>query len=156
MFGSIFGSMAAIEMRRRSFAAVPQNEQNAINLERGREKLANKRKKATAITYADFCKYSFIMLEIQFFFVCFIILINFFCLGTPHARKALKISIMMITLGYTSGILTILAFITQIFQETGSILTEKQSAIVISFTQIMGNIVLLNIVERFNRRVSRP
>lgn len=62
----------------------------------------------------------------------------------------------MITLGYTSGILTILAFITQIFQETGSILTEKQSAIVISFTQIMGNIVLLNIVERFNRRVSRP
>lgn len=58
----------------------------------------------------------------------------------------------MITLGYSSGILTILAFITQIFQETGSILTEKQSAILISFTQIMGNIVLLNIVERFNRR----
>lgn len=58
MFGSIFGSMAAIEMRRRSFAAVPQNEQNAVNLERGREKLANKRKKATAITYADFCKWN--------------------------------------------------------------------------------------------------
>lgn len=73
--------------------------------------------------------------------------------GTPHARKALFISLTMITLAYSAGTLTILAYITQIFNETGSILSEKESAILISVTQLTGNIVMLNIVERFNRKV---
>lgn len=61
IFGSIFGSMAAIERRRRSgFISVPQNE-NTISIEKGKEKPKNVRKSESSITFKDFCKYKCIL-----------------------------------------------------------------------------------------------
>lgn len=72
--------------------------------------------------------------------------------GTRHAKKSLFISFTMITLAYLTGTVTILNYITVIFAQTGSALTEKHSAILISVTQLTGNFVFMNIVERFNRK----
>lgn len=58
----------------------------------------------------------------------------------------------MITLAYLSGVVTILNYITIIFKETGSALSEKHSSILVSVTQLTGNFVFMNIVERFNRK----
>lgn len=81
------------------------------------------------------------------------LLIYFSRLGTPHAKKALVISLSMVTLAYLTSTLTLVAFITQIFNETGSILSEKESAILMSITQLSANLIILNIVERFGRKV---
>lgn len=51
-----------------------------------------------------------------------------------------------------TGTVTILNYITVIFQETGSALTEKHSSVLVSVTQLAGNLVFMNIVERFNRK----
>lgn len=73
--------------------------------------------------------------------------------GTPHAKKSLFISFTMIMLAYLTGTVTILNYITYIFKQTGSALTEKHSSVLVSITQLTGNLVFMNIVERFNRRV---
>lgn len=54
---------------------------------------------------------------------------------------------------FLSGAFTIAGFVTYIFKETGSSLSEKDSSILISITLLTGNLVFLNIVERVNRRV---
>lgn len=51
-----------------------------------------------------------------------------------------------------SGTLLIASFITSIFNETGSILSEKNSSILIAIIQLIANAVFLLIVEQFNRR----
>lgn len=58
----------------------------------------------------------------------------------------------MITLAYLTGTVTILNYITVIFAQTGSALTEKHSSVLVSLTQLAGNLVFMNIVERFNRK----
>lgn len=72
---------------------------------------------------------------------------------TPHAKRAFFISFTSLALSFLSGTLTILAYVTDIFTRTGSSLTEKNSSLLVSITQIIANLVMLNIVERFNRRV---
>lgn len=42
---------------------------------------------------------------------------------------------------------------TDIFTKTGSSLSAKNSSLLVSITQIIANLVLLNIIERINRRV---
>lgn len=73
--------------------------------------------------------------------------------GSRHAIKAFSISFTVIIFGYLCGSVTIIVYITDIFSITGSPLSEKNSSILISITTLIGNLVLLNIVERFNRRV---
>lgn len=87
------------------------------------------------------------------YYFCDINFYYFFHLGTPHAKKALAISLSMVSLAYLTSPSTIVAYVTQIFKETGSIKSEKESAVLISITQLTANIVILNIVDRFNRRV---
>lgn len=77
----------------------------------------------------------------------------FICTGTPHAKKSLLIAVVMELLAFLSGTLTIISFITYIFNETGSYLSEKDSSILLSTAQITGNVLFICIVERFNRRV---
>lgn len=74
--------------------------------------------------------------------------------GTPHAKRAFFIACTSLFLSFCSGTLVIVSYVTDIFNRTGSSLSEKDSSILISITQIVANLVLLNIVERFNRRVS--
>lgn len=56
-------------------------------------------------------------------------------------------------MSFFSGAFVILSYVTDIFTKTGSALSEKNSSILISITQIIANIMLLNIVERINRKV---
>lgn len=74
-------------------------------------------------------------------------------LVSPHAKKSLFISFMVLTLNFSSCTIVILSYVTDIFTKTGSSLSPKSSSLLISITQITANLVLLNIVERVNRRV---
>ena len=74
-------------------------------------------------------------------------------LVTPQAQKAFFISFTSLLLCFTAGTMTMLSYVTDIFSKTGSSLSEKNSSLLISITQIIGNLVVLNIIERFNRRV---
>lgn len=77
-----------------------------------------------------------------------------YCLTvTPHAKRAFFISFVSLSLSLLSCTLVIISYVTDIFNRTGSSLSEKNSSILISITQIIANLVLLNIVERINRRV---
>lgn len=46
-----------------------------------------------------------------------------------------------------------MGYVTDIFYRSGSSLSEKNSSILVSITQIIANLVFLNIVERVNRKV---
>lgn len=100
--------------------------------------------------------------------------------GTRHAKTSLFISFSMVALAYLTGTVTILSYITVIFEQTGSALSEKHSSILVIVTQVWivihsencsthtqtytnsfkyyisfqltGNLVFMNIVERFNRK----
>lgn len=63
------------------------------------------------------------------------------------------IAFSLYTLCLASGSLTILSYVTDIFTKTGSSLSPKNASLLVSVTQIIGNLVFLNIVERFNRKV---
>lgn len=74
-------------------------------------------------------------------------------LGSPHARRAFFIAFTSIMLSFLTGIIILMGYVTDIFYRSGSSLTEKNSSILVSITQIIANLVLLNIVERVNRKV---
>ncbi|XP_031623102.1 uncharacterized protein LOC116340647 [Contarinia nasturtii] len=71
---------------------------------------------------------------------------------TPQAKKALFIGFVSLTLSFLSGTLTIISYVTDIFEKTHSSLSEKHSSILVSVVQLTANLLLLNIVERFNRK----
>ncbi|XP_031623613.1 facilitated trehalose transporter Tret1-like [Contarinia nasturtii] len=73
-----------------------------------------------------------------------------FC--TPQARKTFSIAFTILLLSITSGTWTMLAYVTDIFEKTGSSLSSKNSSLLISITQIFANVLLLNVIERINRR----
>lgn len=73
--------------------------------------------------------------------------------GSKHARKAFFISFTSMFLSIVCGTLLILSYVTDIFSKTGSPLSANTSSLLISVTLVVGNIVFLNIVERFNRKV---
>lgn len=74
-------------------------------------------------------------------------------LGSPHARRAFFIAFTGIVLSFLTGIIILMGYVTDIFYRSGSSLSEKNSSILVSITQIIANLVLLNIVERVNRKV---
>lgn len=105
------------------------------------------------LTFKDFCKY-YIAIGCcgrRCLFNCYFNLI--LRVGTPHAKKSLAIAVVMEFLAYISGTLTMISFITWIFNETGSYLSEKDSSILVSITQLTANGLFISIVDRFNRRV---
>lgn len=79
--------------------------------------------------------------------------ISFFFTVTPQAKKAFFIAFTSLTLSFLSGTITIVSYVTDIFIKTGSSFSAKNSSLLVSITQITANLVLLNIVERINRRV---
>lgn len=68
--------------------------------------------------------------------------------------KAFFISFISLTLSFASCTLVILGYLIDIFTKSGSTLSAKDSSLLISITQVLANLVLLNILERINRRVS--
>lgn len=75
-------------------------------------------------------------------------------LVTPHARRSAFISFTSLFLSFMGGIFIITGYVTSIFTETGSMLSAKASSLLVSFTMLAANIIFLNIVDRFNRRVN--
>lgn len=73
--------------------------------------------------------------------------------GSRHALKAFAISLTGLILAISCGTFTILVYVTDIFNRTGSSLSEKNSSILISFTTLFANFCFVYIVERFNRKV---
>lgn len=80
------------------------------------------------------------------------LMVGYLISGTPHARRAFAITIPSLFLSLFTGVLSIPSFTTFIFNETGSSLSEKDSAILVSIITLAANLVTLNIIERFNRR----
>lgn len=111
------------------------------------EKVDDEDEPNAKLSIRDFCKFfahNFINYSVVH--ICLFLV-------TPHARKAFFISFTMLLLSFSSGTLTILSYVTDIFSKTGSSLSAKNSSLLVSITQIIGNLVLLNIIERINRRV---
>lgn len=73
---------------------------------------------------------------------------------TPHAKRAFFISFTPLTLSFISGSSVMINYATAIFKKTGSSLSDKDSALLLPIVQILANILMLGIVERFNRRVN--
>lgn len=67
----------------------------------------------------------------------------------------MRIAFISLVLSFLSGNITISSFVTAIFAETGSTLSEANSSILIVAVQIFANLLVLNIVDRIDRRV-RP
>lgn len=72
---------------------------------------------------------------------------------TRKAKRAMLISFMSLFLSFIGGVPVIFGYVTAIFNRTGSSMSEKDSSLLISFVLLSANIVVLNIVDRFNRRV---
>ena len=68
------------------------------------------------------------------------------------AKKAFFITYAFLVLN--SALWMCPMFVTLIFSKTGSTLSEKNSSLIVSITMLITNLVFLNCVERFNRKVS--
>lgn len=64
------------------------------------------------------------------------------------------VSFMSLFLSLLCGIQTIVTYVTEIFVESGSALSEINSSILISMATITSNVIFLYLVDRVNRRVS--
>lgn len=73
---------------------------------------------------------------------------------TPESLKAMFVSFMSLFLSLLCGIQTIVTYVTEIFVESGSALSEINSSILISMATITSNVIFLYLVDRVNRRVS--
>lgn len=74
-------------------------------------------------------------------------------LVTPQAKKAFFITFIMWILSFCSCTFTIQSYVTEVFAKSGSSLSANNSSLLVSIVQLIGNLVMLNIVERINRRV---
>lgn len=135
------------------FHPLPQNEhdvkfgnelENAFNINNDEAK--------SKLTISDFCEWNCWIEFIDFTWWAKKFL-EFLYSGTHHAKKSYFIIICSQILLNLCGTLVIVGFITDIFKETGSILSEKDSSILIAVVQLIANLVFLSIVEQFNRRV---
>lgn len=70
---------------------------------------------------------------------------------SPQAKKAFFVSFSLLILTGPSWVFP--AFVADIFNRTGSTFSEKNSSLAISVTTLITNLVFLNFVERFNRKV---
>lgn len=78
--------------------------------------------------------------------------IKFTDLTTNPGRKALIIGIVLALANHFSGSFAIITYAAEIFQATGSIFTENQSALVIAAIQLCGTCTLPFLVERIGRK----
>lgn len=74
-------------------------------------------------------------------------------LATRQAKKAYFICFVAYTLSYLCGINVIRDFVSEIFQQTDTVISVKNSSLVISSVAFAGNLLCLTIIERFARRV---
>lgn len=68
-----------------------------------------------------------------------------------RAKKAFFIAFTLLILTCPTWML--MGYVTDIFNRSGSSFSEKKSSLLISVTTILANLLFLNIVERFNRKV---
>lgn len=68
-----------------------------------------------------------------------------------QAKKAFFLNYSFLILNSPLWILPV--FVTYIFSKTGSTLSEKNSSLLVSITMLITNLVFLNCVERFSRKV---
>lgn len=67
-------------------------------------------------------------------------------------RKALTIGVVLALANHFSGSFAIITYAAEIFQATGSIFTENQSALIIAAIQLCGTCSLPFLVERVGRK----
>lgn len=72
---------------------------------------------------------------------------------TREAKRAMFISFTSLSLSFIGGTMIIIQYVTAIFDKTGSSMSDKDSSLLVSIVQLSTSIVVLNIVDRFNRRV---
>lgn len=72
---------------------------------------------------------------------------------TKPARKALILGIVLVGLYLWNGSYALSAYITNIFEQTGSILSPNMSTIVIGIVQVVGTCVAAATVDSFGRKV---
>lgn len=84
---------------------------------------------------------------------CSIIISDHQILATRQAKKAYFICFVAYTLSYLCGINVIRDFVSEIFQQTDTVISVKNSSLVISSVAFAGNLLCLTIIERFARRV---
>lgn len=71
---------------------------------------------------------------------------------SQHAKRAFFISFTSVVLSILCSTYAITGYVTDIFNKTGSIFTEKQSSILIAVITLCTNLFFLCIVERINRK----
>lgn len=74
-------------------------------------------------------------------------------LRTKIAQKALLIGIVLVALNQFSGVVAMLSYAANIFQDAGSSLSANVSTILIGGIQLLSNIVATNLVDRAGRKV---
>lgn len=100
------------------------------------------------LTSKDFCK-----LWQRFEVVsCLLLHISPFSV-TPQAKKACFIAFTSYVLCFLCGTMAVVNYITEIFAETGSSLSIKNSSFLVSIGNLIGNLMFFAIVEQFKRRV---
>lgn len=72
---------------------------------------------------------------------------------TKPAQKALMLGIVLVGLYLWNGSYALSAYITNIFEQTGSILSPNMSTIVIGIVQVVGTCVAAATVDHFGRKV---
>lgn len=72
---------------------------------------------------------------------------------TNPGRKALVIGVILAVLGHISGSFAIINYTASIFDQSGSILTANESALVIGIVQLVGVMIMLSQVERIGRKI---
>lgn len=72
---------------------------------------------------------------------------------TKIARKAFTFGIILIGLYIWNGIYGMSAYVTNIFEQTGSTLSPNMSTIVVGIVQVIGTCIAAATVDRFGRKV---
>ena len=75
-------------------------------------------------------------------------------LKTKIAQKALLIGLVLVVLNQFSGVVAMMSYTANIFQEAGSSLSPNMSSIVTSAIQLVGNCIATKLVDRAGRKVN--
>lgn len=135
------------------FHPLPQNELDVKSGNESQNAFNNKNVVSNSkLTFRDFCEWNSVD-WIFFIDLCTLDPREIVFSGTPHAKKSYIILTCTQTLCKLCGTLLIVGFITTIFKETGSILSDKDSSTLIVVVQFISNAVFLLIVEQINRKV---
>lgn len=78
--------------------------------------------------------------------------IEFLILATRQAKKAYLICFVTYALSFLAGVNVMRDFVSEVFQQTDSAISIKNSSLVISSVAFVGNVLCVMIIERFSRK----